>query len=71
MILPMMNAVTWPSYVRQRRRRTGACRSTVTLVAVDDLGDVIVQDDDLFGEGVNVAARLERLSEPGGICLTR
>ena len=36
-----------------------------------NLGDVIVQDGDLFGEGVNVAARLERLSEPGGICLTR
>ena len=36
-----------------------------------NLGDVIVQDDDLFGEGVNVAARLERLSEPGGFCLTR
>ena len=36
-----------------------------------NLGEVVVQDGDLFGEGVNVAARLERLSEPGGICLTR
>ncbi len=36
-----------------------------------NLGEVVVQDGDLFGEGVNVAARLERLSKPGGICLTR
>jgi adenylate cyclase len=35
-----------------------------------NLGDVIVEEHDIFGDGVNVAARLEALAEPGGICVT-
>ena len=36
-----------------------------------NLGDVIAEGEDIFGDGVNIAARLEALAEPGGICVSR
>ena len=36
-----------------------------------NLGDVVVEGDDLYGDGVNIAARLEGLANPGGVCVAR
>ncbi|MCE8537178.1 adenylate/guanylate cyclase domain-containing protein [Ruegeria pomeroyi] len=60
------NAVSCAIAVQERL----AADPTLKLRIGINLGDVILQGSDLYGDGVNIAARLEALAEPGGICVS-
>jgi Adenylate and Guanylate cyclase catalytic domain len=70
----------WVSLRRADRRRdalrqaladVGSCAIGETPWSPQDCqGDIVVENDDIFGDGVNIAARLEGLAEPGGICVS-
>src|ERR1700722_13718897 len=47
-----------------------ARQPTIVLRIGINLGDVIIENDDIYGDGVNIAARLEPLAEPGGVCVS-
>jgi class 3 adenylate cyclase/outer membrane protein OmpA-like peptidoglycan-associated protein len=53
-----------------RNLEVSADRRIVFRIGIN-LGDIIIEGDDIFGDGVNVAARLEALAEPGGICISQ
>ncbi|HSA81544.1 MAG TPA: adenylate/guanylate cyclase domain-containing protein [Geminicoccaceae bacterium] len=56
--------------IAQRNREVSEDRQVWFRIGVN-LGDIIIEDGDIHGDGVNVAARLEALAEPGGICVSR
>ena len=62
-------AVAFQEGMRDRNTETSKDRRIDFRIGVN-LGDVIVQDDDVYGDGVNVAARLEGLAKPGGIVVS-
>ena len=62
-------AVAFQNGMTERNTDTPEDRCIKFRIGVN-LGDVIVQDDDVYGDGVNVAARLESLAEPGGVVVS-
>jgi class 3 adenylate cyclase len=70
----VVDAVTFAVEVQiaMRQRNLGITedRQIVFRLGIN-LGDIILQDEDIYGDGENVAARLEGLAEPGEICLSR
>ncbi|MGX5843051.1 tetratricopeptide repeat protein [Mesorhizobium sp. ArgA1] len=52
-----------------RNKGTADARQIRFRIGVN-LGDVIVDDNDIYGDGVNIAARLEAMAEPGGVCIS-
>src|SRR5262249_19646421 len=69
----VVDAVECATEIQTRMARRNADVSPARAIQLRigiNLGDVIVEDDDIFGDGVNIAARLEALAEPGGICVS-
>ncbi len=62
-------AADFQQRMARRNRDMPAARAILYRIGIN-LGDVIVEGNDIFGDGVNVAARLEAMAEPGGICIS-
>jgi TolB-like protein/class 3 adenylate cyclase/Flp pilus assembly protein TadD/rhodanese-related sulfurtransferase len=63
-------AVSWQKAVEARAEQTSEDRAIRFRIGVN-IGDVIVKGDDVYGDGVNVAARLEGLAQPGEVLVSR
>jgi adenylate cyclase len=63
-------AVEWQRAMALRNADVPAERRIEFRIGIN-LGDIIIDESDIYGDGVNVAARLEALAEPGGICVSR
>ncbi len=63
-------AVEVQSAMRKRNADVPEDRRIVYRIGIN-IGDIIVEGDDIYGDGVNVAARLEGLAKPGDICVAR
>jgi len=65
----VVDAVNCALLVQRTVAADGNATPRITLRIGINLGDIIVEGDDIYGDGVNVAARLEPLAEPGGVCV--
>jgi adenylate cyclase len=62
-------AVVVQNLMRERNRNVPEERRMLFRIGIN-LGDVLIDGDDILGDGVNIAARLEGIAEPGGICVS-
>jgi TolB-like protein/class 3 adenylate cyclase len=62
-------AVVVQSMMAERNEGVAPDRRMLFRIGIN-LGDVLIEGDDILGDGVNVAARLEGIAEPGGICVS-
>ncbi len=63
-------ATEFQNTIKERNNSVGEEEQMEFRVGVN-MGDVVIEGDNLYGDGVNVAARLEALAQPGGICLSK
>jgi len=63
-------AIAIQKHVREHDAGASAAEPIQLRVGIN-VGDIIIDGDDIFGDGVNIAARLEGIADPGGICLSR
>jgi adenylate cyclase len=63
-------AVEIQQSLEEGNRDVAEDQSIVYRIGIN-VGDIISEDDDIYGEGVNIAARLEALADPGGICISK
>ena len=66
-----VDAVTCATAIQSemQKRNSGAAQPITFRIGIN-VGDIIIDGDDIFGDGVNVAARVENECEPGGICVS-
>src|SRR5580765_8333441 len=66
-----VDAVTCAITVQEKMaERTGSFILKIAFRIGINIGDIIIDGDDIFGDGVNIAARIENECEPGGVCLS-